>query len=188
MKNLLCFVAILCVGQNALAHKAKAARSERVSKEKFLATLEEIRAENQKAGARIDCPSGFVPYASTCHYFAFPESYANWFQAQVACEAAGGRLGSLENTAENEYVKTTVTRLYSSTYLNPHNVWTGLHGLSADFRWVHSNDVTRFTDWKRGEPNNDSGEELCVEMNWNDNYKWNDEGCNEAMNFFCEYP
>ena len=64
--------------------------------------------------------------------------------------------------------------------------WIGLHRdpkNKSRWLWVDGSYVT-YTNWYNGEPNDNNGEEDCVEMS--STGKWNDQNCNDSVSYICE--
>lgn len=64
-------------------------------------------------------------------------------------------------------------------------MWLGLRKkhAKAEFQWVDGTPLDGYSNWSRGEPNNDKGRELCTEMMVSGTYrlrKWNDVRCDTA--------
>lgn len=68
------------------------------------------------------------------------------------------------------------------------NVWVGGNDLQVegDWRWVASNAQLQYREWQQGEPNNNHGNEHCLELTRFLGYKWTDRECNFRNAFVCE--
>ena len=55
------------------------------------------------------------------------------------------------------------------------------------FQWSSGIPLGEYNNWIRGEPNDNSGTENCVEMRADDGL-WNDKSCNQRNPFICEHP
>ena len=67
--------------------------------------------------------------------------------------------------------------------------WTGGTDVQTEGHWVwnHTGDPLAFTNWHTLEPNNGSGDEHCLWLDWYFNWKWNDATCNrQRACFICE--
>ena len=62
----------------------------------------------------------------------------------------------------------------------------GIRAFHGDFVWYHNNDDLVFTNYDRGEPNNDSGDENCLEIRSDNHGTWNDVDCGFFLSFICE--
>lgn len=83
-------------------------------------------------------------------YYVSNSSNYRWTQAQSAAIGAGGYLVSINDAAENAFVKSII----------PNNcpggeVWIGYNDVATEgtFDWTNG-DSTTYTNWKPGEPNN----------------------------------
>ena len=70
-------------------------------------------------------------------------------------------------------------------------VWIG--GSDAfkegEWRWISTMEVissSKFSDWSRGQPDNGSGTEDCMELNPAFDFLWNDDQCYNLHKFICE--
>lgn len=43
-----------------------------------------------------------------------------------------------------------------------------------------------FNNWSKGEPNNASEDDVCIELNYDEDFKWNDAMCTNHRYFACE--
>ena len=65
--------------------------------------------------------------------------------------------------------------------------WTGgIRAFHGDFVWYNNNDDLGFTNYNSGEPNNDSGDENCLEIRSDNHGTWNDVDCGFFLSFICE--
>lgn len=195
--SLLCVVfafATLCHG----APSQSVSTSEADSNAQFYAELDKLVAERVQSASltrnakAIQCPVGFVPSTSedTCHYFSPPQlNIGSWFYAKSACETVGGRLASIETSQEDNYLRDTLKRLYTSAEM--YHSWIGATCLRTigQFRWAHNDTLAKYFGWYSGQPNNAGGTEHCVAMRRDWGYAWDDLYCTGlASRFICEYP
>ena len=57
---------------------------------------------------------------------------------------------------------------------------------SAVWIWTTSNRTIEFPNWNPGEPNGD-GSENCIHIRSEPAGKWNDQSCNRAYPYICEF-
>ena len=63
--------------------------------------------------------------------------------------------------------------------------WIGGFRESPDlFRWTESNQIVNYTNWSPSNPDNQGGNERCVEV-YRDGF-WNDLICNTRIPYICE--
>merc|ERR1719309_788230 len=119
------------------------------------------------------CPSGWTALLDSCYLVQPVES--TFFEAQEFCWAQGGYVAEITSAAENELLRVGLLergRFY----------WIGLQDLAHDgtWRWAESHEAATWTNWLSGEPNNNTGDEYCVDM-WcysdRDECGWNDTTC-----------
>ena len=68
------------------------------------------------------------------------------------------------------------------------NVWLDATDSETEgtFKWMATNEVMTYTNWRSGEPNNAHGGEDCVHFYINYNGEWNDANCEGNYNSICE--
>lgn len=89
----------------------------------------------------------------------------------------GSHLVKIETKAENDYL--------TDLHLD-HESWIGANDIGTEglFRWLDGSKIG-FSNWKRGEPNN-NGNEDCVHLGNYGHGLWNDDQCWNHKYFFCE--
>ena len=89
----------------------------------------------------------------------------SWEAAQTYAKNIGGNLVTINDAAEEKWLKTT----FSSTA----NYWIGLTDkvVEGQFEWI-SGEALTYTNWDGNNPNNSGGNQDYVEMNYNNG--WND--------------
>jgi hypothetical protein len=96
----------------------------------------------------------FNPANGHAYYLLTPSNRSN---AQAAAERLGGNLVTIDNAAENTWVRTT----FGGTN---RRLWIGLQDPSGTNNWVWASGATStYRNWATGEPNN-IGTERFVEM------------------------
>ncbi|XP_043937031.1 lectin-like [Protopterus annectens] len=123
--------------------------------------------------------------------YAFINELKNYTDAEFYCRRQwkNGRLVSIHNAAENEFV----LHLVNSNYRNSVSyAWIGAVQLleSNQFIWTDGS-TWNYTNWKSGQPDNDNshGKEACAEMYTENDYagKWNDNYCGHKNVFICQH-
>ncbi|XP_078355560.1 uncharacterized protein LOC144640230 [Oculina patagonica] len=110
----------------------------------------------------------------------FSSRELSWENARSVCLGFEGDLVSIKNKREMEFIE----NLTSNT-----NMWIGLNDRLREDQFVWS-DGTPFNssvykNWNGGEPNNDKGNEDCVELRGSG---WNDVDCSATRFYICERP
>ncbi|XP_071170304.1 perlucin-like [Mytilus edulis] len=134
-----------------------------------------------------DCPDGFLVHKESC-YKEFGIR-ATWAEASMICKVYGGYLANIDTDQEQLYVASYLARLGKDAFI-PGKFWLGGSDIQTEGIWVwtHGNDQFVFTNWQSGEPSNSQGIENCVEFEFSTNFKWNDNDCQDRLNFLCEIP
>uniref|UniRef100_W5MJJ6 C-type lectin domain-containing protein n=1 Tax=Lepisosteus oculatus TaxID=7918 RepID=W5MJJ6_LEPOC len=110
----------------------------------------------------------------------------NYSDAEFACrkEVPGGHLVSVHSNQSNTDLLCVVMK-YNNT--NP-RIWLGAFELfrTGLFVWTDGTDWN-YWNWVPGQPDNTANAEDCVEMNWSDTGKWNDDRCFYKKNYICAF-
>jgi glucose/arabinose dehydrogenase/HAMP domain-containing protein len=96
----------------------------------------------------------------------------SWERAQQEAESAGGNLVTINNAAEQAWLR--------QTFGDREDFWIGINDrrVEGQFEWVNGETVT-YTNWAEGQPNNSYGIQDYGAMNyegedgWNDNFSFN---------------
>ncbi|XP_066477047.1 pulmonary surfactant-associated protein D [Tiliqua scincoides] len=95
------------------------------------------------------------------------------------CLQAGGQLATPKNADENAAVQEIVV-------LHKKSVFLGITDIQTEGKFKYLNgDAIVYSNWHPGEPNNDKGNENCVEVYVTG--KWNDRSCGEKRLILCEF-
>uniref|UniRef100_A0A3Q3ITG4 C-type lectin domain-containing protein n=1 Tax=Monopterus albus TaxID=43700 RepID=A0A3Q3ITG4_MONAL len=124
--------------------------------------------------ARINqlCYLSFSETAQNKKTYMFISSPLTWADAQSYCRQHYTDLATIESSAEN-------SALYS-TIPNGVNVWIGLYRNA----WTWSdNSSSVFRNWKSGQPDNSNLNEYCVSED--SQHQWYDDNCQNQYAFIC---
>ncbi len=120
--------------------------------------------------------------------------FKTWNEAEAGCANHGGHLVSINNEAEEDFIKSNIDDRYWIGYYQTEN------GGSAPWYWSDESTPT-YTNWADGEPNN-----YCLKKEWSwskwknvcvkwencaemySDGSWNDAGCDIDRRFICELP
>ena len=88
-----------------------------------------------------------------------------------------GHLASILSAAENRFITDHIGGGYA---------WIGGHDLHGEGHWKWTDGWRfRYSNWRRGEPNNAHGVEDCA--HWMGGHgEWNDIGCSAKMCYICK--
>ncbi|XP_062990563.1 C-type lectin lectoxin-Enh6-like [Elgaria multicarinata webbii] len=131
-----------------------------------------------------NCPRHWIKYADSC-FGLFPEKLT-WAEAEMSCQSRGigGHLASF--TSESEL--TVVAKYILNTFPTVETIWIGMEDpqKTRRWRWSDSNPVT-FIPWNAGEPNNNKGNEYCVQISVSQGFlKFNDVDCKMESTSLCK--
>ncbi|XP_045044184.2 low affinity immunoglobulin epsilon Fc receptor isoform X4 [Desmodus rotundus] len=115
------------------------------------------------------CPEEWISFQRKCYYFG--EGAKRWIQARYACNKLNGRLVSIHNQEEQDFL---------AKYVNKKGSWIGLRDLDieGEFVWMDGSPLD-YSNWRPGEPNNGGEGEDCVMMLGLG--QWNDAFCNSHL-------
>ncbi len=100
--------------------------------------------------------------------------------ARQACERHGGKLASIHNAAENEFVTTVAfARRQTRWYIGALD-WPD----EGEFMWVDGTPFD-YENWADGEPNNNGNAEDCVLFGHRNTPQWNDVYCGVYTSYVC---
>lgn len=118
------------------------------------------------------------------HDYLFFTAPKPWAQARSTCLASGYDLVSINDAAEDTWLKTQVPSLLTS--------WIGFTDQAQEGVWRWSNGLpVTYSNWRRYEPNDTNGAEDCAVNNAPVTSSaaaggWNDIPCGEYVSFICE--
>ncbi|XP_052890414.1 perlucin-like protein [Anopheles moucheti] len=118
-------------------------------------------------------------------YVAYKRA-VNFFQAWQQCRLFGGHLASIESAAENTRAEDAIMAVgdFSKDWLIG---GTDL-GSEGNFVWIGLNKKTTYTNFYKGEPNNNKGVENCLVMGVASSRQWNDVACDYVSGgFVCAF-
>ncbi|XP_065663104.1 uncharacterized protein LOC136085711 isoform X2 [Hydra vulgaris] len=128
------------------------------------------------------CENGWFEYGKYCYFFQNKTLKGkNWSDASLSCQFMGGHLLSIEDEAENSFIK----NILNDDSLKKDNYWIGLNDdcNNREFKWSDSKNL-KFSNWLPKKPNNLVNGENCVETN---RIGWNDNDCTNYNGFICKF-
>jgi len=144
------------------------------------------------ANTREFCPRECKPETFRGRRYLFCDGDTNWTTARDTCAAQRMRLARVDDAAENNWMRSTATRLNRDS----DSFWIGANDRGSENRWVWIDGTQfwqgrgngsavggRYNRWNGGEPNDSRGED-CAEMLGNGT--WNDSDCGDRREFTCE--
>ncbi|CAG9834979.1 unnamed protein product [Diabrotica balteata] len=113
----------------------------------------------------------------------------NWYAAMLHCRSFNMDLVSIESKEENDFLFQSLksvlgksegwTRLWTSGTSLPYNQWV----------WMATGNPVVYTNWYPGEPNNQTHQEVCIEVKYSQTEKslvWNDIRSSADILALCE--
>ena len=116
--------------------------------------------------------------------YIISEQKLNWKDARQSCKDKNGDLVIINNAKEKSHIIELIQ-------CSNDDYWIGLSDIQAEgiFKWISSNFIPNFTDWYDGnpiQPDNNGGQEDCVELRKIYNFQWNDFDCSSEKRYICE--
>jgi Ca2+-binding RTX toxin-like protein len=123
------------------------------------------------AGQATTIPNSFTYNGST---YLLTATAMGWEAAQAAAQTLGGNLVTINDAAEETWLK--------STFGTSRELWIGLtdKAVEGTFRWISGEAVT-YTNWAVGEPNNAGGIGDADYARMNLGSQWGDLGGNSSL-------
>lgn len=127
--------------------------------------------------------AGPIRNPGNCHDYYFTQP-ATWIEAQLKAESLGGDLVTIDDAAENEWVRANFANYASQQQ----PIWIGLADRTTEgvFAWEDGTPVG-YTNWSAGEPNNLGNEDYGT-MNDAVTGGWNDAHSGIQMSGLIEIP
>ncbi|XP_077467332.1 galactose-specific lectin nattectin-like [Stigmatopora argus] len=142
----------------------------------ILALTQARQSESEK---NCNCPKGWTLLDKYCYIYQHdPRSFSD---AESVCNVIGGNLVSINSRKENAIVVELIREGAGSVV----DTWIGLHDAieEDDFIWTDG-EVVNFRHFSSGQPDNDGGNEDCVEIEADDEM-WDDDECTDLNPFVC---
>nr|XP_020671031.1 collectin-10 [Pogona vitticeps] len=115
-------------------------------------------------------------------YYYIVQEEKSYKEALTHCRIRDGILAMPKDEAANAVISDYIAQ--SGLF----RVFIGLNDMETEgqFMYADRTPLQTYSNWKEGEPQDESGEEDCVEML--STGKWNDTECHLTMYFVCEFP
>lgn len=112
------------------------------------------------------------------HAYFISTATATWTDARRACADMGYGMVTLNDAAEEQWLKAQVSSPSAEW-------WLGISDRDTEGAWVWSEDPSAYTHWNPGEPNNSQGAEDCG-LFLNALGGWHDAPCSISRSYVCE--
>ncbi|RWS18680.1 perlucin-like protein [Leptotrombidium deliense] len=119
------------------------------------------------------CPKNWIRWGNKCYS---RDSLWGTFEERLHhCRVLGATILTIESSEENQFIYDT----FFGTEL-----WLGAKRLQDhSFIWIETGEYLKYTQWHQGEPNNNNGNENCVEFYQG---SWNDKNCDSMNRGVCQ--
>ncbi|KAM9807335.1 uncharacterized protein ACBT44_014323 [Syngnathus typhle] len=136
---------------------------------------EEAHALNKDRTEKL-CPTNWVKFKEKCYFISDKGNSNSWRLSRKQCQDRGGDLVIVTSKEEQDFIVTYYDR-----------VWIGLSDLAHEgkWKWVNGDELNFDGFWQKGEPNDDSSSEDCVELS-RSGQGWNDLPCSTELGWICE--
>jgi len=116
--------------------------------------------------------------------FALCELPMTWRDAAAFCMAKGGTLARIDSREQSQALYREARRLDPKS-----RWWMGLHDRAGEgrFEWIDGAPLG-FTNWAKGEPNNDTCNQDCAALKRRGDGTWHDTHCEQPQPFICRMP
>ncbi|XP_032438030.1 ladderlectin-like [Xiphophorus hellerii] len=127
----------------------------------------------------VPCTAGWTLINGRC--FQYVKKGMTWAAAERNCLSMGANLASVQNA--NEYRE--MQKMIAASSLESKAAWIGGNSQEESI-WLWS-DGSRFDykSWCSGEPNNDGGNQRCIQINYTAAKCWDDVNCAFQLHSVC---
>ena len=127
------------------------------------------------------CEQGWAMFKNGCYKFNLEEK--DWDEAENTCNQENGHLTSVLSNEEVNFIRC----LQDPAAI--HKTWIGAKRIGNGFEWSDGKGF-EFENWRTGQPNNQGGQENCIEVDsdpgQSSHDQWNDVPCSNKRNFVCK--
>lgn len=120
------------------------------------------------------CKKGFKINQNRCYKYVATKM--NFFEAEMFCRTQRSSLTDIRDANEEQWIRKLTE--------DP-QIWTSGSDLAehGEWKWLSSGLPMTFTNWTKGEPENNQERCLCFHKPT----AWHDCGCSEKFAFICKY-
>ena len=126
------------------------------------------------------CDNGWSIFGNACYKVS--NETTDWYDAERTCNEYGAHLTSIHSKEEADFI-------LSLQHTSSANIWIGGHRSGNVFKWIDGTTID-YTNWWTNEPNNDGGNENCINIisrpGQHDHITWNDLACRFQRKFLCK--
>ncbi|XP_010864254.2 ladderlectin-like [Esox lucius] len=127
------------------------------------------------------CPGEWRQFGSHC--VIFDETPRSWADAEFHCQSLGGHLASVHSWLESIFLKALTFDL-PLTWIGGTDGGQPEMSQYKSWSWTDGSGFN-YQQWAEGMPNNSISGESCIQMNFGDKHRWNNEGCEKHFASVC---
>ncbi|XP_063407365.1 C-type lectin domain family 18 member A-like isoform X2 [Mytilus trossulus] len=128
------------------------------------------------------CPLGWKSYGFSCYFFS--QTTATWNNAKKKCITKNSMLAEVVSYGERDFLRKRASE-YAETF------WIGGTDSKHEGIWIWATSqrnviVTGWHTRRVKEPNNQGGNEHCINIHKKLDFEWNDDRCWNSYRYICE--
>lgn len=131
------------------------------------------------------CEGGWEKFEESCYLFSLFSG--TWDSGKTFCEGEGGHLVEISSLAEDNFIRDYVRNRGLTAY-ETRDSWIGGTDVDVEntFVWTGSGQTFTYINWGPGNPDNSGGNQHCVILFQESDYKWHDTQCTNTNSYICE--
>ncbi|KAL7375381.1 hypothetical protein ABVT39_016378 [Epinephelus coioides] len=140
----------------------------------------QVETESHLVKRSTDCPHGWSLFGDHCYHYNPIEM--TWASAERHCQSLDGNLASVHNIQQYSDIQTVIFE----TAHRPSPAWIGGSDAEEENQWFWSDGTPfRYHHWCHGEPDNNKGNQHCMQMNYSGGKCWDDIRCSHQLPSVC---
>ncbi|KAL7375380.1 hypothetical protein ABVT39_016378 [Epinephelus coioides] len=137
-------------------------------------------AESRLVKRSTACSSDWSYLGGRCYHYV--PTRMSWARAERNCQSLGGNLASVHNSQQYFYIQ----KLILENDIRPSKAWIGGTDAQEENQWFWSDGTPfRYHHWCHGEPDNNKGNQHCMQMNYSGGKCWDDSQCFHQLPSVC---
>ncbi|KAM6894304.1 ladderlectin-like isoform 3-T3 [Lycodopsis pacificus] len=141
--------------------------------------LNRAAAESHQVNTGMCC-SDWTEFNGRC--FRYIPTPMTWASAEINCLSLGGNLASVHSMLEYHEIQ----RIILADSKENKSCWIGGSDAEEEKKWFWSDGTSfGYVNWCAGEPNNQGGDQHCIQMNFSAQKCWDDVQCSYEKQSVC---